>query len=101
MKKTKKQLVEEALLRRATGYEATETVEEFAECDGEIKLIKRKVSTKNVPPDVSAARLVMEAEFSSVTDMTDEQLQEEKLRLLNIIKEEENNAKKQCTNKRR
>ena len=45
MRKDKNQLVKDALLRRATGYDATETVEEFAECEGEIRLVKRRVST--------------------------------------------------------
>ena len=58
MRKDKNQLVQEALLRRATGYEATETVEEFSESNGELKLVKRRVSTKNVPADVAAANAV-------------------------------------------
>ena len=87
MKKTKKQIVEEALLRRAVGYTATETVEEYAECDGEIKLVKRKVSTKNVPPDVAAVKRVMEGADTSVADMTDEELSAEKQRLLSALKE--------------
>ncbi|MBP5308380.1 MAG: hypothetical protein J6Z34_04510 [Clostridia bacterium] len=86
MKKNRKQLVEEALLRRAVGYDATETVEEYAECDGEIKLVKRKVSIKNVPPDVAAAKLVMEENVAGVADMTDEELSAEKERLLAELK---------------
>ena len=93
MKKTKRQLLEEALFRRATGYEATETVEEFAECDGEIRLIKRKVSKKNVPPDVAAAKIIMEGDNRPLTELTDEQLQAEKLRLLKQLKEVEKNGK--------
>ncbi|MBQ7163984.1 MAG: hypothetical protein IJU84_08860 [Clostridia bacterium] len=87
MKKSKKQLVEEALLRRAVGYETTETVEEYAECDGEIKLVKRKVSTKNVPPDVAAAKLVIEEAAPNVAEMTDEELSAEKERLLAALRQ--------------
>ena len=87
MKRTRKKLVQDALLRRAIGYEATETVEEFAECDGELRLIRRKVSTKNVPPDVSAVKLVMEEDGAPLTDLTDEELQAEKERLLAQLKE--------------
>ena len=83
----KKQLVEEALLRRAVGYETTETVEEYAECDGEIKLVKRKVSTKNVPPDVAAAKLVIEEASPNVAEMTDEELSAEKERLLAALRQ--------------
>ena len=82
MDKSKKQLVKEALLRRATGYDATETVDEYADCEGEIKLVKRKVSTKNVPPDVTAAKILMEEEKDDLPAMTDEQLENEKRRLL-------------------
>lgn len=92
MRKDKKQLVKDALLRRATGYEATETVEEFCECDGEIKLVKRRVSTKNVPADVAAARLVMEGLEEDVETFSDEQLRTEKRRLLQLLKEVEKNA---------
>lgn len=87
MKRNRKKLVQDALLRRAIGYEATETVEEFAECDGELRLIRRKVSTKNVPPDVSAVKLVMEEDGAPLTDLTDEELQAEKERLLAQLKE--------------
>lgn len=87
MKKDRKKLVQDALLRRAIGYETTETIEEFTECDGEIKLVKRKVSTKNVPPDVSAVKLVMEETTPSLIDLSDEELQAEKLRLLAQLKE--------------
>lgn len=86
MKKDRKQLVKDAMLKRATGYDATETVEEYVERDGEICLVKRKVSTKNVPPDVSAARLVMEEGNESLTELSDEQLLAEKQRLMDLLK---------------
>ena len=93
MRKDKNQLVKDALLRRATGYDATETVEEFAECEGEIRLVKRKVLTKNVPPDIAAAKMVIEGGDRSVTELTDEQLSVEKRRLLRQLKEVEKNGK--------
>ena len=92
MRKDKNQLVQEALLRRATGYEATETVEEFSESNGELKLVKRRVSTKNVPADVAAAKLVMEGCKEELGALTNEQLKKEKRRLLQLLKEVEKNA---------
>lgn len=89
-----KELVKRALLRRAVGYEATETVEEYAECEGEIKLVKKKISKKNVPPDVSAAKMVMEECAAPVENLTDKQLEAEKLRLLHALKDAEH-AKRQ------
>ena len=93
MKKDKNQILREALFRRAIGYEATETVEEYTECDGEIKLLKRRVSTKNVPPDVTAVKMIMEEDTLDLTEMTDAQLTAEKQRLLKLLKEERENAK--------
>ncbi len=87
MEKDKKELVEQALLRRAVGYDATETVEEFAECEGEIRLVKRRISTKNVPPDVSAAKMVMEECGRDFCRLDDRELAEEKQRLLRLLKE--------------
>ena len=89
MKKTRKQLARDALLLRATGYDATETVEEYADKDGEMVLLKRRVATKNVPPDVSAAKIIMEEQDFSVSDMTDEQLEKERARLIKELKKTE------------
>ena len=43
-------------------------------------MVKRKVVSKNVPPDVSAAKLLidMEGEVSGLKNLTDEQLEKEK-----------------------
>ena len=86
MKKTRKQLARDALLLRATGYDATETVEEYADKDGEMVLLKRRIAVKNVPPDVSAAKMSIEEPEISVSDMTDEQLKKEKERLIKELK---------------
>ena len=86
MKKTRKQLARDALLLRATGYDATETVEEYADKDGEMVLLKRRIAVKNVPPDVSAAKMIIEEPEISVSDMTDEQLKKEKDSLIQELK---------------
>ena len=75
----------DAVLKRACGYEAKETVEEYAVVDGALELVKRRVTTKDVPPDISAAKLIMDG--GGVSDMTDEELCTEKTRLLNQLKE--------------
>lgn len=54
--------VTEALRRRALGYEADEVVEEYGFTEGEAVLLKRKVTKKDVPPDIQAAKLLLEAE---------------------------------------
>ena len=73
-----KKLMEEVLLRKAKGYCFEEKTEEFAVVDGEMTLVKRKVSTKYVQPDVGALK--------ALAELTDEQLKAEKLRLLKLLK---------------
>ncbi len=86
--------VQSALLKRALGYDTTETVEEYGEADGEIRLIKKKVTVKNVPPDLSALKLLLESEVDGVANMTDEQLVLEKERLLALLKQNEKDKEK-------
>ncbi len=76
----------EVLMKKAFGYDCTETVEEYVSENGEIKLVKKKVTKKNVPPDISALKLLIEDKGRSVNSMTDEELDHEKDRLLKILK---------------
>ncbi len=72
-----------ALLKKALGYSVTETVEEYVGGDeGEIKLLKKKVTKKKVPPDVTALKMLLDETKISVNDYTDEQLEIERQRLL-------------------
>ena len=85
---TKKKITQ-ALIKKAIGFDCVETIEEFSESEGEMRLLKRKVTTKVVPPDVSAAKLLMEmqTEEKDVADMTDEELENERIRLIKILEE--------------
>lgn len=74
----------EAVIKRAVGYEAKETVEEYQIVDGSLELVKRRITTKDVPPDISAAKLIFDD--GDYSELTDEQLEEEKFRLLNELK---------------
>ena len=85
--------VTEALRRRALGYEADEVVEEYGFTEGEAVLLKRKVTKKDVPPDIQAAKLLLEAE-EPLAAPTDEQLEQEKGRLLLRLREEEEGEKR-------
>lgn len=86
--KTKKDALR-ALVKKATGFETQETVEEFADLDGEMKLLKRKVTTKVVPPDVSAVKLLIELGEGErdISAMSDEELEAERERIINLLKE--------------
>ena len=69
-----------AVFKRACGNEAKETVEEYAAVDGSFELVKRKVTVKDVPPDMTAAKMLFDS--VGVSELTDEQLEKEKIRLL-------------------
>ena len=81
--------IENALKKRAVGYDTEETVEEFSENDGEVVLTKRKVTKKSVPPDISAAKLLLDMDEgeTDLSALSDEQLKEEKNRLLKLLEE--------------
>ena len=77
--------IKSALIKKALGYDSKETVEEYGDCDGEIKLLKKKITIKPVPPDVSALKMLLES-LPDISSLTDEELEEEKQRLLKLLK---------------
>lgn len=58
-------------------------VEEFAVEDGELKLVKKKVTKRDIPPDIKAVKLLMDGG----EELSDEELEEERQKLLNMLKE--------------
>lgn len=90
-KKSFSEQLESALVKKALGYDAKETVEEYVSGEeGEIKLAKKKITTKNVPPDMTALKILLEEKTLTLSEMTDEQLEEEKKRLLNLLAQTKN-----------
>ena len=82
--------IKKALCKKAVGYDAKEVVEEYQDDDGVLRLTKKKVTKKHIPPDTSAARIVLESmDASPVGSMTDEELEAEKKRLIDLLKEEQ------------
>lgn len=75
----------EAVARRACGYSAQEVVEEYSVVDGSLELVKKRITLKDVPPDISAAKMLIDGE--SLSDLSDEQLEAEKQRLLSLLKD--------------
>ena len=82
-----KQLLIKILLKKAKGYAYHEKTDEYNVVEGKKQLVKSKVVTKRVQPDVNAIKALITLTDTSddVTKMTDEQLQVEKLRLLNLL----------------
>lgn len=70
-------------MKCATGLSASETVEEFAVQDGELKLVKKKVTRREIPPDIKAVKLLMDGSG----ELTDEELEAEKQKLTEMLKE--------------
>ena len=81
-----------ALLKKALGFKANEVVEEYV-CNsdsGELILQKKKITTKQVPPDLVAAKNILElarAKDKGLEEMTDEELENERKRLLTELQE--------------
>lgn len=74
--------VKAALIKKALGYDATEVIEEYvAGEEGEIRLSKKRITVKNVPPDVTAIKMLID-DGEDISEMSDEQLECEKQRLL-------------------
>ena len=80
--------VRDALRRRALGYETDEVSEEYSYKDGEEQLIRRKVTKKAMPPDITAAKILLDEE-PGLAELSDEALAAEKERLLALLKAEE------------
>ena len=82
--------IQDALFKKALGYNATEVVEEYVTGEeGEIKLSKKKVTKKNVPPDITALKLIIDKDSEPIENLTDEELEKEKLRLLKMLSDYE------------
>ena len=78
-----------ALKKVAFGFSLEEVTEEYSVEDGEVKLTKRKEVRKDVPPDLKAVKMLLEGEAQDFSAMSDDELEKEKTRLLNLLKENE------------
>lgn len=84
----------DALKLKAFGYQTKEIIEEFAldEKENE-RLIKKKVTQKNVPPDITAVKVLLEIEqMQNQTDLSklsSEELDEKIDEIIKKLKENE------------
>ena len=81
--------IKKAMTKKAVGYVSKEIIEEYKDEDGVFIMTKKKVTKKEVPPDAAAAKIVIDGAFEkdSFENMTDEELEKEKIRLLKSLKE--------------
>ena len=99
--KKQEEKINDALLKVALGYQVAEVTEEYAEEDGELKLVKRKKTKKDVPPDLKAVQLLLSENDGEYGKWTDEQLEEEKERLLESLqKAQQQESEKKKTAKK-
>lgn len=93
--KKQEEKINDALLKVALGYQVAEVTEEYAEEDGELKLVKRKKTKKDVPPDLKAVQLLLsENDTGEYGKWSDEELEKEKERLLEVLRSSEQERKK-------
>lgn len=85
-----------ALLKKAIGYTYDEVQEEYSiDSNGDSVLTKRKIVKKYQPPDSVALKTYLELGLEkSYEDMSDEELENEKARLLSLLKEQTNKKPK-------
>lgn len=90
MNKKNQKRIEQALLDKALGYTTQEVVEEYGVTGDEFVLQKRKTSTKSYPPDLSAMQLLLDGcvDEDKYSQLTNEELEKEKVRLIKLLKEE-------------
>lgn len=76
--------IKDALIKCATGLSTSEIVEEFAVGEeGELKLVKKKVTKRDIPPDIKAVKLLMDGRG----EPTDEQLEAERAELIKLLED--------------
>ena len=81
-----------ALLKRALGYISEDVVEEYETGGGEDvgemqRLVKRKVTKKYNPPEMDALKQLIKNE-PGIADLTDEELEAERVKLLAELEKE-------------
>ena len=79
--------IKKALLKCAVGFDTSEIVEEYTVGEGELKLVKRKVTKRDVPPDIKAVKMLLDGE-ADASQMSDEELEERREKLIAMLKEE-------------
>ena len=87
--------LDEALYKKAIGYETDEVVEEYI-CDeaGDFKLNKKKVTKKYISPDLQSVKILLDKlkgnEKNRYRDLSDEELLLEKQKILEKLEKFKN-----------
>ncbi len=77
------------LLKKAMGYSVDEIVEEYVNDENELKLVKKKITKKHIPPDINAAKALLEKSnemnLEKIKSLSDEELQKLREKVLASI----------------
>ena len=78
-----------SLYKKAVGYTVNEKTLEYSP-EGDV--VKKKVTSKHYPPDISALKAYLEllSEEDDLEKMSDDELESEKVRLLKVLEEMKN-----------
>ena len=89
---TYEQKLKKALMKKALGYQTREIVYEYSVGqNGEEQSNKKKVTKKQVPPDLSCLKLLLDDPLvPDFATLDDDDLERQRQKILQLIKEEEN-----------
>ena len=75
-----KSKIEKSIIKKALGYNYKEVIDEYAIDGNQKTLVKRKVTTKNVPPDLTAVKMLLDEitnQQKDYSNMTDKEIVDE------------------------
>ena len=82
---TKIKKIKDALIKKAIGYFAEETIEEYQIDEGKEVLVKKKITKKYVPADLSATKMLLDyfgqKDEQDYSNFTDDELDQEAIKL--------------------
>lgn len=87
------------LKKHMTGFNSKEITTEYSidEETGKLKIVKQKVQEKSLPPNTDLIKILcqqIEKPIDRYSSLTDDELEEEKQRLLKQLKEKESDSRK-------
>ena len=87
--------IEKSLIKKALGYQYKEVIEEYTIGEDGEKLSKKKITTKDVPPDISAVKLLLESlnlsQNIDFDNLSDEELKQEIKNAMDLLESSTNN----------
>lgn len=83
-----KEKIQKSLMKKALGYRYNEVIEEYTIGEDGEKLSKKKVTTKDVPPDIAAVKLLLDSlnvEHGDFENLSDEELKTEIEKAMKLV----------------